>query len=143
MKVKSKQRRRSGPKSVGANLGGPKSVCEWVGANFQNCKAKKERFFWLQPIHIYNNCPFLSQIKWNRKLYYANISCDCGQYTRIYSRGTLNCMDVLYFPTPTAESNITHPCNSRYRGEYVLVYLPQLHRIFAILYFNSKIINQN
>ena len=34
--------------------------------------------------------------------YYTNIPCDCGQYTRIFSRGTLNCMDVLYCPTPTA-----------------------------------------
>jgi hypothetical protein len=45
-------------------------------------------------------------------IYYTNIPCDCGQYTRIFSRGTLNCMDVLYCPTPTAEGNITHPCNS-------------------------------
>ena len=38
----------------------------------------------------------------------------------IFSRGTLNCMDVLYCPTPTAEGNITHPCNSRYRGKMFL-----------------------
>ena len=44
--------------------------------------------------------------------YYANIPCDCGPYTRRFSRGTLNCMDVLYCPTPT-----------------------------VVLYFNSKIIN--
>ena len=28
--------------------------------------------------------------------YFINIPCDCGQYTRIFSRGTLNCMDVLH-----------------------------------------------
>jgi hypothetical protein len=28
--------------------------------------------------------------------YFINIPCDCGQYTRIFSRGTLNCIDVLY-----------------------------------------------
>jgi hypothetical protein len=38
----------------------------------------------------------------------------------IFSRGTLNCMDVLYCPTPTAGGNITHPCNSRYRGKMFL-----------------------
>jgi hypothetical protein len=39
-------------------------------------------------------------------IYYTNIPCDCDQYTRIFSRGTLNCMDVLYSPTQTAEGNI-------------------------------------
>ena len=29
-----------------------------------------------------------------------NIPCDCRQYTIIFSRGTLNCMDVLYCPIP-------------------------------------------
>jgi hypothetical protein len=33
--------------------------------------------------------------------YYANIPFACGQYTRIFSRGALNCMDVLYCPPPT------------------------------------------
>ena len=31
----------------------------------------------------------------SRPEYYTNIPCDCGQYTGIFSRGTLNCMDVL------------------------------------------------
>jgi hypothetical protein len=44
----------------------------------------------------------------------TNIRCDCGQYTRTFSLGTLNCMDVLYYSTPLASGNITHPCNSRY-----------------------------
>ena len=74
--------------------------------------------------------------------YYINIPCDCGQYTRIFSRDTLNGMDVLYCLTPMAEGNITHPCHSRYRGKMFL-YIDKSHRIFAILYFNSKIINQN
>jgi len=39
-----------------------------------------------------------------------------GQYTRTFSLGTLNCMDVLYYPPPLASGNITHPCNSRYLG---------------------------
>jgi hypothetical protein len=33
--------------------------------------------------------------------YYTNIPCHYGQYTRIFSQGTLNYMDVLYCPTPT------------------------------------------
>ena len=64
-----------------------------------------------------------------------------SRYKNIF-RGILNCMDVLYCLTPTAEGNITHPCNSRYRGKMFL-YIDQSHRIFVILYFNSKIINQN
>ena len=55
------------------------------------------------------------------ELYYTNSPCDCGQYTIIFSLGTLNCMDVVYCPTPTAVGNITHPCNSGTEGN-VLVY---------------------
>jgi hypothetical protein len=48
-----------------------------------------------------------SQNNINLKKHYTNIPCGCGQYTRIFFRGTLNCMDVLYCPMPTAEGNIT------------------------------------
>ena len=44
--------------------------------------------------------------------YYTNIPCDGGQYTRIFSRGTLNSIDALYSPMPTAEGNIRYPCKS-------------------------------
>jgi hypothetical protein len=53
----------------------------------------------------------------------ANIRCDCGQYTRTFSLGTLNCMDVLYYPSPLASGNITHPCNSRYCGKIFYLFL--------------------
>jgi hypothetical protein len=65
--------------------------------------------------------------------YYTNIPCDCGQYTRIFSRGTLNCMDVLYCPTPTVEGNKTHPCNSRYRGKMFL-YIDPSHIEYLLYY---------
>ena len=73
---------------------------------------------------------------------YTTIPCDCGQNKIIFFRGTLNCMDVLYCPTPIVKCNITHSCNSMYRGKMFL-YIDQSHGIFAMLYFNSKIINQN
>ena len=66
--------------------------------------------------------------------YYTNIPCDCGRYTRIFSRGTNNCMDVLYCPTPTAEGNITHPCNSMSRGKMFL-YIDHNHMEY-LLYYN-------
>ena len=94
----------------------------------------------------YRKCwPKLFSFKLIKIHRYANIPCDCGQYTRIFSWGTctLNCMDALYFPTPTAEGNLIHPCNSRYRGKMFLCIDHQSHRIFVILYFNSKISNQN
>jgi hypothetical protein len=69
----------------------------------------------------------------NINRYYANIPCDC-QYTRIFSRGTLNCLDVLYYST--AEANITHPCNWRYIGKMFL-YIDHSH-IEYLLYFNSR-----
>jgi hypothetical protein len=62
---------------------------------------------------------------------YTNIPCD--QYTRIFSRGTLNCMDVLYCLTPTAECSITHPCNSRYRGKMFL-YIDHSHIKYLLYY---------
>ena len=63
--------------------------------------------------------------------YYTNIPCVCGQYTRIFSRGTLNCMDVLYSPMPTAEGNITHPCNSLFFyvqlvSQHLLLWISQI-----------------
>ena len=74
---------------------------------------------------------------------YTNIPCDCGQYTRIFSRDTLNCMDVLYCPTSTVEGNITHPCNSRYRGKMFL-YIDHSHIEYLLYYILIvKIINQN
>ena len=65
--------------------------------------------------------------------YYTNIPCDCGQYTRIFSRGTLNYMDVLYCATPTAEGNITHQCNSRYRGK-MFWYIDHSHIKYLLYY---------
>ena len=66
----------------------------------------------------------------------ANIRCDCGEYTRTFSLGTLNCMDVLYYPPPLASGNITHPCNSRYLG---IIFLYTDHNHMEYLYN----INQN
>jgi len=54
--------------------------------------------------------------------YYTNSPCDCSQYTRIFSRGTLNCMDVLSMQFKVLR-------------KIVLVYWPQSHWIFVILYF--------
>ena len=51
----------------------------------------------------------------------------------IFSRGTLNCMDVLYCPTPTADSNVTHPCNSRYQGNFFL-YIDHSHIEYLLYY---------
>ena len=65
--------------------------------------------------------------------YYTNILCDCGQYTRIFSLSTLHSMDVLYFSTPTAEGNITHPCNSRYRGKMFL-FIDHSHIEYLLYY---------
>ena len=56
-----------------------------------------------------------------------------GQYTRIFSRGTLNCMDVLHFTAPTAEGNITHPCNSKYRGK-MFFYIDHSHIEYLLYY---------
>ena len=53
----------------------------------------------------------------------THIRCDCGQYTRTFSLGTLNCMDVLYYRPPLASGNITHPCNSRYLGRILYNFL--------------------
>ena len=51
----------------------------------------------------------------------TNIWCDCGQYIRIFSRGTLNCMDELYGRRPMlASGNIAHPWNSRFLGKILL-----------------------
>ena len=41
------------------------------------------------------------------------------QFSRTFSLGTLNCMDVLYYP-------ITHPCNSRYWGK-IFLYMNHNH----------------
>ena len=65
--------------------------------------------------------------------YYTNILCDCGQYTRIFSLSTLHSMDVLYFSTPTAEGNITYPCNSRYRGKMFL-FIDHSHIEYLLYY---------
>ena len=35
-------------------------------------------------------------------------------------------MDVLYYPPPLASGNLTHPCNSRYRGK-ILLYIDHIH----------------
>ena len=56
----------------------------------------------------------------------TNIWYDCGQYTRTFSLGTLNCMDVLYYPPPLASGNITHSCNSRYFGK-IFLYIDHNH----------------
>ena len=56
----------------------------------------------------------------------ANIRCDSGQYTRTFCLGTLNCMDVLYYPPALASGNITHPCNSRYHGK-IFLYIDHTH----------------
>ena len=40
------------------------------------------------------------------------VTLSAGNNCIIFSRGTLNCMDVLNCQTPTAKGNITHPCNS-------------------------------
>jgi hypothetical protein len=63
----------------------------------------------------------------------TNTPCDCGQYTRIFSQGTLNCMDVVYCPTPTVEGNITHPWNSRYR-ENIFLYIDHSHIEYLLYY---------
>ena len=55
-------------------------------------------------------------------LYYTSIPCDCGQYTRIFSRGALNCMGLLYIFRQ-------YNTSMQFKGprENVLVYLRQSH----------------
>ena len=48
-----------------------------------------------------------------------------------FSLGTLNCMDVLYYPPSLASGNITHPCNSRY---FVKIFLYNDHNHMEYLY---------
>ena len=64
----------------------------------------------------------------------TNIRCDCGQYTRTFPLGTLNCMDVLYYHPPLASGKITHPCNSRYHGK-IFLYI-----IYSYKYLESDLI---
>jgi len=87
-------------------------------------------------ICYYNTFLFFSlilRIYFKTDYYYTNIPYDCGQYTIIFSRATLNCMDVLYCLTPTAEGNIRHPCNSRYRGKMFL-YIDHSHIEYLLYY---------
>ena len=54
---------------------------------------------------------------------------------KTFSLGTLNCMDVLYYPPPLAWGNITHPCNSRYLGK-IFLYIDHNHMeyLYIIIY---------
>ena len=65
-----------------------------------------------------------------------------GQYTRTFSLGTLNSMDVLYYPPPLASGNIPHPCNSRYLGKIFLYidhnHMEYLYIIYFIYFFSIK-----
>ena len=71
----------------------------------------------------------------------TNIRCDCGQYTRKFPLGTLNCiihsMDVLYYPPPLASGNITHLCNSRYLGK-IFLYIDHNHMEYLYNIMTSR-----
>jgi hypothetical protein len=71
----------------------------------------------------------------------TNIRCDCGQYTRKFPLGTLNCiihsMDVLYYRPPLASGNITHLCNSRYLGK-IFLYIDHNHMEYLYNIMTSR-----
>jgi hypothetical protein len=94
---------------------------------------------------VFGNSKFLVPSTLTINLGFASVNSQCLRDNKlaipsypvnkyiIFSLGTLNCMDVLYCPTSTAEGNITHPCNSRYRGKMFL-YIDHGHIEYLLYY---------